>query len=69
MILLLPVNVRAARMAAMQASVPLPSMRKRLHRGHVRAISCASFSSYSWNRPVTGPHSRSSSITFSRTGA
>jgi hypothetical protein len=65
----LPVKARAARMAAITPSVPDPSMRNISTFGMKRLISRASFSSYSWNSPVTGPQLCSRSITFSRTGA
>ena len=65
----LPVNVRAARMAAITLSVPEPSMRNISTEGISRLTSSASLSSYSWKRPVTGPDCATTSATFSRTGA
>src|SRR5258707_738463 len=69
MIWRLPVWARAARMAAMTASVPEPSMRSISMLGIRRLTSLASCSSYSWNRPVTGPQRSITLRTLSRTGA
>ncbi len=63
-----PVNARAARTAAITASVPDPSERYISTCGMYRWIDSASLSSYSWKRPVTGPDSRITSATRSFTG-
>ena len=62
----LPVAMRAMRIAAITDSVPLPSMRNISTFGMCRLISRAIISSDSCSSPVTGPHSFSSSMTFSR---
>ena len=51
----------------MHPSVPDPSIRNIGTAGMWSAMKRASFSSYSWNSPVDGPHVRSRSITWSRT--
>ena len=61
-----PVAMRAMRSDASTDSVPLPSMRNISTFGMWRLISRAMSISDSWSRPVTGPHSFKSSITFSR---
>ena len=51
----------------MQPSVPEPSIRNIGTAGMWSAMNRASLTSYSWNRPVEGPHVRSRSTTWSRT--
>ena len=65
----LPVKALAARTAAITASVPEPSERYISMCGMKRLIASASLSSYSWNRPVTGPDSAITAATRSLTGA
>ena len=65
----LPVYARAPRIAAITLSVPDPSMRNCSQAGIRRLTNCASLSSYSWKRPVTGPDCSTTSATFSRSGA
>jgi len=61
------VYVRARRIAPITPSVPEASMRNISTDGTSRQMSSASLTSYSCNRPVTGPHSRSVSVTRSST--
>ncbi len=56
-------------MAAMTASVPLPSIRNISTEGTWRLTSLAMASSSSWKSPVAGPQRRKSSSTGSRTAS
>ena len=69
MMFALPVKARAARIAAMTASVPEPSMRNLCTPGMKSWMSLASAVSLECSMPVTGPQLVSSSMTFSLTGA
>jgi len=56
------------RMATISASVPLARQRYSSTLGTHAWMSLASFISYSWKSPVTGPECRTASQTFSLTG-